>query len=316
MNDHCPASYVAVPGTRSDGSNQSAIFPSTLCCMLTPVLGAADAAPDDARHSASSSAKKAFKPTPRGERFEDLRRSPLQDESSVGDRSLVVDVLARMASVDVSEQTDDVVAEELLELRIEIANDLLRHAEHMVLLRTDEPRAVLKDHAEPATLRIVRPAAVKDRADEEHDGSGGDRRADPRCVIGRALARPFVAPGDDDRRAVVLCEIVKCPHGVENELAVRTGERVYAIVRVQHLRLLARPDRDADGSAQLEARAEDLVAHARDEWIDCLRIEDARLCEDRVDALGDEPLEVVASGWDARKDALEIGLLRLDVVRR
>ena len=90
-----------------------------------------------------------------------------------------------------------------------------------------------------------------------------------------------------------LGEVVERPHRVEHHLLVRPRDRVHDVVAVQALRRLARTDVDAHRSAQLVVH-EHLVEHAEQQRIGGQLVEAAGLGEQRVDPLGDVPLEVVA----------------------
>ena len=102
-----------------------------------------------------------------------------------------------------------------------------------------------------------------------------------------------MAAGHDERGAVVLGEVVERPHRVEHHLLVRPRDRVHDVVAVQALRRLPRTDVDAHRSAQLVVH-EHLIEHAEQQRIGGQLVEAADLGEQRVDPLGDVPLEVVA----------------------
>src|SRR5262245_47690923 len=75
------------------------------------------------------------------------------------DRAPVVEELGGMPAVDVAEQAAvDAVAEQLFEAVGQLAHDLLRHAEEVVLLRPQPARAELEDDAEPRRRGAVRAA--------------------------------------------------------------------------------------------------------------------------------------------------------------
>ena len=85
-----------------------------------------------------------------------------------------------------------------------------------------------------------------------------------------------------------------------------SGERVDAIVVVQRLRHLARPDLDTGGCAELE-RAEHPVEHAEHDRMGGRTVEAPCLGEKGVDATRVEALERVTTLGDVREEPGELG---------
>ena len=93
---------------------------------------------------------------------------------------------------------------------------------------------------------------------------------------------------------------------VHDELRVRPRERVDRVVGVQRLRALARTDLDAGRRAQLLG-TEHAVEHVEHERMGRQVVERARLGEQRVDAPGPAPFEVVATVRRRLDQACELG---------
>ena len=171
------------------------------------------------------------------------------------------------------------------------------------------PRRAL---AEASSVGGVGAAAMEQAAYKEHDGSRGHRGLHGFGAVVRRTVDPPVATGHNASGTVRFGEIVECPHGVDDELLVRAlyGE---VLITVQSLGRLTGADIDADGRREHELPAENVVEDTLEEWIEGCIIEGSGLGEECVDALGAEPLEVVAAPRYGGKDALEVGLLSGDI---
>src|SRR5205085_527533 len=103
---------------------------------------------------------------------------------------------------------------------------------------------VVQHHADTGLLRRIRATAVPEAADVQHRRAGRHRHR-PRLGAGpRAFVDPAVTPGHDAGRTVLFGEVVERPHDVDDELRVRTRERIDRVVGVQRLRTLAGTDLD------------------------------------------------------------------------
>ena len=69
--------------------------------------------------------------------------------------------------------------------------------------------------------------------------------------MGFRVPRPFMAAGNEQGRAVLLGEIVDCPHAIYHRLPSRVLEREHQIVGMDELLRLARADLDGLGQVQL-----------------------------------------------------------------
>jgi len=86
---------------------------------------------------------------------------------------------------------------------------------------------------------------------------------------------------------------------------MRLGHRVDGVVSVQDLRLLARPDADADRGAEL-VMAEHLVQDAEKQRIGGERVERTGLGEQGVDPLRVEALEGVPAGPGGSQQPVQV----------
>ncbi len=203
---------------------------------------------------------------------------------------------SRVAPVHVAhERREDVVAEQLLEALGQGGHHVGPDADEVGLLGPQPRRRVLEDHAEAGPVGAVGAAAVHDVPGVEGHAPGRHLGVHHRLVLGRVAPRlPPVAALDEPGGAVGLGEVVEGPHRVDHHLTVRLGQRVDAVVPVQDLRRLARPDLDARGCRQLVV-AEQGVEHAQQHRVDGQVVEGPGLAEQVVDALRAVALEVVAA---------------------
>ena len=116
--------------------------------------------------------------------------------------------------------------------------------------------------------------------------------------------------------AVLLREVVECPHGVEHDRRVGERKRVHDVVLVEALSRLTGADVDPHRSAELVVRSEDLVEHAQHERVGGEAVEAPDLGEQRVDASSAEPFEVVPPRRGCLPERGQLGLQRLDLVGR
>ena len=94
-------------------------------------------------------------------------------------------------------------------------------------------------------------AAVLERSQPDQDGAALHDALD--FFLGQRLPveRPFVAAGNDVGRAVLCCEIIDRPHGVDHGFAARMLETEHQVVAVDDLLRFARPDLDRLGQVEL-----------------------------------------------------------------
>src|ERR1700729_3080646 len=109
-----------------------------------------------------------------------------------------------MSTVNVAEERRaDVVTEQLLQAWRQIARDVPRNGEAVVLLGAQPARGVLQDHAQARLPPPVGAAAVPEAAQVEHGRPGRHGRGLNRILRGRPAARrPAVAAGGEPGGAV------------------------------------------------------------------------------------------------------------------